>query len=346
MGVIGQHLTSDVKAELIRRLSAGEVPAWVARDMGIQPGTAQRYAREISSAAPNRVETSADSAEIRDQFSAYEAIHAPKPRIRVKAFTSETPPDGPIYRVMVMGDAHDRPGRDKERFKWIGRMASERLPDAFVCIGDVASFDSLSAHETPGSQADAERPSFHQELDSLDEALGLFHSQLPVGSLPIFITLGNHEHRTERAANRQPKLNGDMPIRLNEVFARYRWQARPFGEFLDLYGVDLVHCPLNVMGREMGGEHVERTVANKALRSLVFGHTHRAQVVNMTKVGQHRRVTVVNVGTAMPWGIVEKYTGLAMSGWSYGAFELRIQSGTILSAKHWDMLELAQLYGD
>jgi hypothetical protein len=46
----------------------------------------------------------------------------------------------------------------------------------------------------------------------------------------------------------------------------------------------------------------------------------------------------------MPFGEVEKYTGLAMSGWSYGVFELRIRDGEILSVKNWDMLEIEGLY--
>jgi predicted phosphodiesterase len=99
-----------------------------------------------------------------------------------------------------------------------------------------------------------------------------------------------------------------------------------------------------VMGREMGGQHVERNVANMTTRSLVFGHTHRAQVTNFSKVGQQRKITVVNVGTSMPFGEIEKYTGLAMSGWSYSVHELRIRNGEILSVKQWDMLELESLY--
>lgn len=282
----------------------------------------------------------------RDQFSTYEEIHLPKPRIRVKAWTSETPPEGPVIRVVAIGDPHDKPGRCKERFKWLGRFAADMNPDVVVSIGDWASLDSLSTHEMPGSQGDADRPPFHEELESLDESLSVFHLGLPVGSVPVFTTHGNHEHRAVRAAQRQPKQCGDLPVRLDQVFARYRVTTKPFGEFLDIGGVDFVHCPLNVMGREMGGMHVERTIGNGSLRSLVFGHTHRSNVVNVSKVGQHRKITILNLGTAMPYGEVEKYTGLAMSGWSYGAFLLRIQGGQILSAKHYDMLELQDTYGD
>jgi predicted phosphodiesterase len=273
-----------------------------------------------------------------------EPIHGEpvKPRYRVQAISRPSVVDAPIVRVMVLGDPHDKPGRDKRRFTWMGRHAAETKPDYIVSIGDWASLDSLSTHEVPGSANDAERPGFWQELDSLDESLAAFGAEVPDCS-QIHVH-GNHEHRAVRAANRQPKLNGDMPIRLDEVFSRYGWRTRPFGEFVDIAGVDFVHCPLNVMGREMGGQHVERNVANMTTRSLVFGHTHRAQVTNFSKVGQQRKITVVNVGTSMPFGEIEKYTGLAMSGWSYSVHELRIRNGEILSVKQWDMLELESLY--
>jgi predicted phosphodiesterase len=277
-----------------------------------------------------------------------EPIHGEplKPRQRVKWPSGQwsNVNDAPIVRVMVMGDPHDKPGRDKRRFTWMGRHAAETKPDYIVSIGDWASLDSLSTHEIPGSQGDADRPGFWEELDSLDDSLARYNVGANGVSAPRIHCHGNHEHRASRAANKQPKLNGDMPLRLDEVFARHGWRTNVFGEFVDIHGVDFVHCPLNVMGREMGGQHVERNVANMTTRSLVFGHTHRAQVTNFSKVGQQRKITVVNVGTTMPYGEIEKYTGLAMSGWSYGVFELRIRDGEILSVKNWDMLEIEGLY--
>lgn len=319
--------------------------AAMARELDLARSTVQNRVRHLGIGAPPPAE--ADVSQIFDQFTEYLKIHGrEKPRIRVKAVAWDRPSDEPIYRVMAIGDHHDKPGRDKTRALWMGRHAAQGKFDAIVSIGDWASLDSLSTHEAPGSANDADRAPFHEELDSLDESLSIFHQGLPLGSVPVFHTHGNHEHRAWRAANRQPKLNGDMPLRLEQTFARYRWETKPFGEFLDLYGVDFVHCPLNVMGREMGGMHVERNAGNLALRSLVFGHTHRSNVVNITKIGQQRKLTMLNLGTSMPMNMVEKYSGLSMTGWSYGIFELRIQAGQILSAKQYDMLELQELYGD
>jgi hypothetical protein len=269
-----------------------------------------------------------------------------KPRVRVQAISRPSVVDAPIVRVMAIGDYHGKPGRDNTRALWLARHAMETRPDYIVAIGDWASFDSLSSHEQPGSQNDADRPPFFEDLDALDESLSVFHKELPPGQIPVTITLGNHEARCERAANKQPKLNGDMPLRRDEIFLRYRWNVRPFGEFVTLDGVDYTHIPLSIMGKEMGGEMMERNVGLKALRSTVCGHTHRANVATIMKVGQQRQVTVVNLGTAMPFGLVERYTGLAPTAWFYGVHELRVRDGQILSVKQFDMLELAERYGD
>jgi hypothetical protein len=333
----GLHLPRDERRTLVEiaRNWPGLKKDFIAK-YGVTRNTANSIFDEAGRPEPEPVE---------DQWSEYERIHV-KPRIRVSAVTQNTPPEGPVHRVIVIGDAHDKPNRDKDRFLWIGRLIAERQPHAVVSIGDWVSLDSLSRHEVPGSQADAERPAFHLELESADESLSVFHREFPVGSIPVHMTMGNHEFRAERCANIQPKQCGDLPIRLANVFARYRWNLRPFGEFFDLYGVDFVHCPLNIMGREMGGEHVERTVANKALRSLVMGHSHRRAMFNAPKVGQGRKISVLNVGTAMPLGMVERYTGLAMSGWTYGVYEIRIQAGVIIAEKFFDMQELSETYGD
>jgi hypothetical protein len=98
------------------------------------------------------------------------------------------------------------------------------------------------------------------------------------------------------------------------------------------------------MGKELGGENVERNVANKTTKSCVFGHTHRANFLNVSKLGQSRAIQILNLGTSLPHGTVEKYARMSQTGWTYGVFSLRILDGQILSCKHYDMLELQSLY--
>jgi hypothetical protein len=115
------------------------------------------------------------------------------------------------------------------------------------------------------------------------------------------------------------------------VFNEAGFKTHPFGQFLDLYGVDFVHCPLSIMGKELGGENVERNVANKTGRSLVFGHTHRANVLNISKIGQARSIQVVNLGTSLPHGTIEKYAKMSQTGWTYGVFLANTGRSDIIS---------------
>jgi hypothetical protein len=262
----------------------------------------------------------------------------------VKAGSRPILQDGPIVRVMAIGDPHEKPGRDKNRFTHLGRHAAETKPDYIVSIGDWASLDSLSTHEAPGSANDADRPGFWEELDSLDESLGNFHREHDGGVATLVHCHGNHEYRAFRAANRQPKLNGDMPLRLDEVFSRYGWRTHQFGEFVDIHGVDFVHIPLSIMGKEMGGEMVLRNVGLKALRSTVFGHVHRYGSYPIVKVGQQRAIRVVSLATSMPYGMVEKYNGMSITGWDWGVHEFTIQDGVILSEKFFGMQEIEKRY--
>jgi hypothetical protein len=273
-----------------------------------------------------------------------EPIHGEpvKPRVRVKA-TSRAHLQGPAMRVMAIGDPHTKPGRDRRRFTWMGRHAAKTRPDHIVCIGDWGSFDSLSTHEQPGSQGDADRPGFWEELDDLDATAALFHKEAPP-NIPKTLTLGNHEFRCERAANRQPKQSGDMPFRRDEVFARYGWDVHPFGEFVDVAGCDWVHVPLSIMGKEMGGEMVLRNVGLKALRTTIFGHVHRYGSLPIVKVGQQRAIRIVSLSTSMPYGMVEKYSGMSVTGWDWGCHDFWIQDGVILSERFVGMHELERDY--
>ena len=46
--------------------------------------------------------------------------------------------------ALVIGDTHDAPKINKERFYWIGRQIKDYQPDYIVQIGDWSNFDSLA----------------------------------------------------------------------------------------------------------------------------------------------------------------------------------------------------------
>ena len=263
-----------------------------------------------------------------------------KPRVIVKAHTQITPPEGPIYRILGIGDAHDKPGRSKERFTWIGRHAAATAPDKIVSIGDFMSLDSLARHPPPGSERDASRPSFPVELESAEEALHLLDLECP--EIEKWQTHGNHEHRAWTAADMQPKLCGDMPLRVDQVFARFRWKTLAYRRPLYIGGVLFFHVPTNVMGREYGGKHSENTIASDSCTSTVWGHDHRYRSKTFYRIPD-RRIDLLNLGTAMPYGVVEDYN-VGVTGWTYGIVDITIQGGLIISNRFYSMLELEERY--
>ena len=268
---------------------------------------------------------------------------AAKPRVTVRAGGA---PDGETIRVCAIGDVHDSPTQDKQRFKWFGRHIAKTKPDKVVQIGDLGDFHSCSSHEPIGSLSAALKPSFKRDLESLEEALGLIHKEITGSGIPLHVVEGNHEDRVYRFQNLHPEADGMFVDALQDVFARYDWRAKPYGEFLFIGGVGFVHAPKTIMGRAYGGKNSEQQIGNDALFSIVFGHTHRAVFKQIPKIGPQQHIEVLNLGSAMPSGYVASYAGTATTGWSYGIFDLELRGGHIVGHNFISMDSLRAMYGD
>ncbi len=266
-------------------------------------------------------------------------VEPPKPRVSARS-------DGSSYRILAIGDVHDSPKLpDKSRLKWIARHAAKTRPDKIVQIGDFGDFASCSMHEPPGSIGYSHKPSFRQDLESLEEALTVIFKE--IGSdIPLLLTEGNHEHRVQRWEEAHPAVEGGFYEQLQAVWARFGWKAVPFGEWLFIGGVGFTHVPMNIMGRAYGGKAAENQIANDALFSVVFGHTHRSVFKRAPKIGPSQSIQILNLGSAMPEGYVASYAGTATTGWSYGIFELEIRAGHIIQHHEIPLSKLETLYGD
>jgi hypothetical protein len=139
-------------------------------------------------------------------------------------------------------------------------------------------------------------------------------------------------------------MEGSLYLQVLEAFAQYGWRTREYGQWLFLEGVGFTHVPLNVMGRPYNGKTLS-PIANDAVFSIVFGHSHKGGRHEAPKIGPSRKVTVMNLGCALPDGHVEAYACKSTTGWEYGVYELTLQAGQILSAKHHSMREIETAYG-
>jgi len=263
-----------------------------------------------------------------------------RPRVRVKAVSSPYQ-DAPVTRVLGIGDLHDSPGLDKERFRWIGRHAAATRPDRVVMIGDTADFDSLSSHAKPGSAAQKLQPSFASELESLEEAFSLYRKE--ADGIRTDNTAGNHEGRVWRFEDASASAEGMLTQPLMDVFARFDIKLHKEGEWLIIAGVGFCHSPFGLMGKLMGGEWMN-SIANKSRMSAVHGHTHRMQMLHVHKLGPMGGVELVNLGTALPMGYIKPYARVATSAWTWGVVDLILQGGHIIGHTFIPMNELASRY--
>lgn len=268
---------------------------------------------------------------------------APKLRVSVRAGSN---PEGETIRVCAIGDVHDSPTQDKQRFKWFGRHIAKTKPDKVVQIGDFGDFHSCSSHEPIGSLSAAMKPSYKRDLESLEEALGLIHKEISGSGIHLHVVEGNHEDRVYRFQDLHPEADGMFVDALQDVFARYDWRAKPYGEFLFIGGVGFVHAPKTIMGRAYSGKNSEQQIGNDALFSIVWGHTHRAVFKQVPKIGPSQHIEVLNLGSAMPTGYVAPYAGTATTGWSYGIFDLELRGGHIVGHNFISMDSLRSMYGD
>jgi predicted phosphodiesterase len=281
------------------------------------------------------------AAALESELATLKALRETRPPIKPRIIPAK---EESSIKVIAIGDTHDSPLIAKDRFTWIARHCVAKMPDRIVHIGDFCNWDSVSAHEERGSYAYAQRPSFRDDLQSCEEAMGRFYKETAGLNIPQELVCGNHEDRINRFENKTPETVGALWSQFEDAAARHRWRLHPYGQWLMIDGVGFIHVPLNIMGRPYGGQNCENTIANHATHSIVFGHTHRSTFRKTPKIGANNSIEIMNLGSAMPNGYIAKYAGTATTGWSYGIYELEIRSGHIISHNFISMEQLERLY--
>jgi hypothetical protein len=298
----------------------------------------------LSEGRPIRISTIPDP-RIDELLSENEALKRRVYDLQIKSSKPRVIPgkDGKATKIVAIGDTHDAPGQNKDRFKWLARYCMDQQPDRIVHIGDLADWSSVSSHEFPGSVAHAARPRFKDDLESVEEAMCAFYKEIGDWQVPMDITCGNHEDRITRFENKTPETYGSLYSQFEECASRYRWRLHNYGSWLFIDGVGFTHVPHTILGKPFGGQ-TDNTIANAATFSLVYGHTHRTTFRRVPKIGPAQSIEILNLGSAMPDGYIAKYAGTAMTGWTYGAWTIRVRDGHIISQDFIDMQELQYRY--
>ncbi len=125
-------------------------------------------------------------------------------------------------RHLLCPDAHARPGESLERFRWLGNLIMDTMPDVIIDIGDWWDMESLCSYDKGTKAFEGRR--YKHDIEAGHEADALAfgpivrynntRSRLKKKhySPLILRTTGNHEQRISRAIQRQPELDGAISM--------------------------------------------------------------------------------------------------------------------------------------
>ncbi len=200
---------------------------------------------------------------------------------------------------LVIPDCQVKPGHSVEYLKWIGQYAAEKKPDVIVCIGDFADMPSLSSYDVgkksfEGRTYKADVKAVHNAMESLmrpirDEQLRLIKNKDRRWKPRMVLTLGNHEHRIDRAVEYDRKLEG--LISTDDLkYKEFGWEVHPFLEVVTIDGIAYSHYfTSGVLGRPVTSaqmlltkKHMSCFAGHQQGRMIAYGR--RADGKEMTAI--------------------------------------------------------------
>lgn len=184
-------------------------------------------------------------------------------------------------RILVLPDVQAKPGIDFSFLSRIGQYALDKKPDVIVCIGDFADMPSLSSYDKGKRSFEGRR--YKRDVEAAQFAMQAFLKPIEAYNKTakrpykprMVLTLGNHEHRINRATEDDPKLDGVLSLK-DLAYEEYGWEVVPFLEVAIIEGVAFSHYFVSgVMGRPTGTAAAQLKAANM---SCFAGHQQGKQI--------------------------------------------------------------------
>jgi hypothetical protein len=148
----------------------------------------------------------------------------------------------------VLPDVQAKAGNDFAFLTAIGNYIVEKKPDVIINIGDFADMESLSSYDK--GKKSFEGRSYKNDIWAAREAMDALLTPLfketerlkknkeKAYKPRMVLTLGNHEHRIDRAIDLQRELDGLMSI---DDLPYQDWEVIPFLETICIDGIAYSH---------------------------------------------------------------------------------------------------------
>ena len=177
--------------------------------------------------------------------------------------------------LLVIGDPHAHPDYDNSRFTKLGKFIAKEKPQVIVCIGDMADMPSLSSYDrgTRGFEGRRYKKDVKAVVDAQEKLFAPIKRMK--GYKPkLYMTLGNHEDRINRAVNATPELYGAIGIE-DLKYKEFGWHVTPFKKCVTIKGITFSHYfTSGVAGRPISSVHIGHALVSKLHCSAVQVHSH------------------------------------------------------------------------
>jgi hypothetical protein len=258
--------------------------------------------------------------------------------------------------ILIVGDAHAKPGVSNERFSWLADYAFEKKADIIVDMGDWADMPSLSSYDIGKRSYEGRR--YCKDVAAAVEARQTFADRLEelnypakrgkrVQYNPQKIALGgNHdEGRMSRVVEDDAKLDGLIGIK-DLQYGEFGWEYYSFRTPCFIQGFSFCHYfTSGVMGRPIGGEMPALSLLRKQFTSCVAGHTHVWDVAHRTRP-DGKRVWGLIAGCFLAEDQWEDYASESNKLWWKGLTLLKgAEDGDFDSMETISIRELKEKYG-
>lgn len=181
---------------------------------------------------------------------------------------------------LVVPDTHAHPDHHNERFTWLGKLIVDLKPDVVIHMGDLVDMPSLCSYEkgTRGYEGRRYKKDIESGLDAQERLFAPIKAAKKRRPMMVMLE-GNHEHRIQRAIDKDAAHLEDVISLDNLEFDKFGWQVVPYqGEtpsIIELDGIAYAHYfTSGIMNRPISGIHPAYHLITKQYMSCTQGHTH------------------------------------------------------------------------
>jgi hypothetical protein len=227
--------------------------------------------------------------------------------------------------ILVIGDAHSKPGVSNRRFDWLGRYIAETRPKIVVDMGDWSDMESLSSYDKGKKSFEGRRykKDIEASCDARQRVAACLRPFVKKYRPKLVALGGNHDWaRVERVGELQPELDGVVAV-TDQLHREFGWELYPFLEPVDLAGITFSHYfGSGLMQRPIGGENHAVTLLKTQFKSTCQAHTHLKAEAERTAANGKKLQGFV-AGCFLDPGQKEAYAGRANAMWWRGLLHLK-----------------------